>query len=224
MKKLALFILVILACCGCGPRPADMGFPPYLTSYNSGWLHGEEGFTKVREMSDIDMSPYPHLKVKDGFSLKRAVTDYIGGDQISCVVALHNDSNLGFVVEPLDGIQGEYLFAPLKDPDEILEYTEFMTHETPESDYNREHKYIYSQTEYDNALQQLKKYTVLRDPPTTFTRVTEQKDGSYLVELVYSCSLYQQRIEYVACIVNKKGGIILKDYFTFVQGPFGAVL
>jgi hypothetical protein len=209
---------------GCSCEKADTDFPPHEISYEAGHLKGEGGTVSVLKLDDIDLSAYPHLALKEGFTLHRAIYKLSGGDMMGYIVAVRTASNRGFAVELLNGAQGKFLFAPIKTSAGALEYAEFMVHETPESTYFREHAYIKNQHDFDQALSDLKDYSIIRTPPTQITRVTEQSDGSYLVELVYRCELYQRRIEYRAILVYGDGSIEMKEGYVFVEGPAGGVL
>ncbi|MDD5312243.1 MAG: hypothetical protein PHO26_04325 [Dehalococcoidia bacterium] len=170
------------------------------------------------------MSRYPRLSLRQGYSVKRAVERFIGGDTIGYVTAIHTATDVGFVVESMNSAQGGFLFAPIKSAEEALEYANFMFHEPPFSAYSREHVDIYNQQDLDEALSGWKDYKVLKNPPTDITRVTRQNDGKYSVELVFRCYLGKQRIEYMSCLVDSEGNLEALEYYIYVEGPWGAAL
>lgn len=223
IAMLTVFLsLPSLSCSDGHPEPY---FPPHQISYEPGRLKIEDGDTMhILLMEDISLSGYPHLQLRQGLTLKRAVLDRSGGDYIGHVVAIADNSSKGFVVETMDGKQGGFLFAPLTSNDAVLEYVEFMFHEPPVSEYDREHRYITSQDGFNEALAHFGKYTFTKTPPVSFTRITGPDGGRYLVELVYRSELYVERITYMACYVTIDGDTEYKDGYIFVEGPPGAVL
>ena len=216
---LACLLSVLPAGCSMGAE-----FPPHKNSYALGFLTGDAGIVYVRQMDNLDLSKYPHLRLRQGFTLKRAVERFVGGDTIGYVTAIDSPTGRGFAVEDMDGVQGSFLFAPLKSAEEALEYTQFMFHEPSSSDYGREHFDINSRQDLDAALNKWNDYKILKTPPTEVTRVTQQSDGKYLVELVFSCYLGTQRIEYMSCVVGSDGGLEPVEYYKFIEGPPGALL
>ncbi len=225
MKR--IFLPVALAClltvlpAGC---TTGAEFPPHKNSYALGFLTGDVGIVYVRQMDNIDLSKYPHLRLRQGITLRRAVERFMGGDTIGYVTAIDAPTGRGFAVEDMDGVQGGFLFAPLKSAEEALEYTQFMFHEPSSSDYGREHFDINSQQDLDAALSKWKEYQVLKTPPSNVTRVTQQSDGRYLVELVFRVYLGRQRIEYMSCLAGTDGSLEPLDYYKFIEGPPGALL
>jgi len=219
MMVLAGFLVGLLTSCSAGAE-----FPPHKNSYALGFLTGDVGIVHVQQMDNIDLSKYPHLKLRQSFTLKRAVERFMGGDTIGYVTAIIAPTGCGFAVEDMDGIQGGFLFAPIESAEAALEYTEFMFHETSFSDYGREHFDIDSQQDLDAALSMWKDYEVLKTPPTNITRVTQQSDGRYLVELVFRCYLGKQRIEYMSCLVGSDGSLEPLEYYMYIEGPWGAML
>ena len=211
--------LILLANCGTGGE-----FPPHKNSYALGFLTGDDGIVYIRQMEDIEMNKYPHLSLRQGFTLKRAVERFMGGDTIGYIAAIRLPTGCGFAVEDMDGVQGGFLFAPLKSAEEALEYTKFMLHETSSSDYGREHFDIINQQDLDTELNRWGDYEILKIPPTNVTRVTQQSDGRYLVELVFCCYLGRQRVEYMSCLVGTDGGLEPVEYYMYIEGPQGSVL
>ena len=65
---------------------------------------------------------------------------------------------------------------------------------------------------------------IVETPPTNATRVTKHSDGKFFVDLVYSCELYVQGIEYLACWVYNDGRLELQEIHTFIKGPPGSPL
>ena len=126
LLPVALACLLAVLPAGCG---TDAEFPPHKNSYALGFLTGDVGIVYVRQMDNIDLSKYPHLRLRQGFTLKRAVERLMGGDTIGYVTAIDSPTGRGFAVEDMDGVQGGFLFAPLKSAEEALEYTQFMFHE-----------------------------------------------------------------------------------------------
>ena len=211
--------LILLANCGTGGE-----FPPHKNSYALGFLTGDDGIVYIRQMEDIEMNKYPHLSLRQGFTLKRAVERFMGGDTIGYIAAIRLPTGCGFAVEDMDGVQGGFLFAPLKSAEEALEYTKFMLHETSSSDYGREHFDIINQQDLDTELNRWGDYEILKIQPTNVTRVTQQSDGRYLVELVFCCYLGRQRVEYMSCLVGTDGGLEPVEYYMYIEGPQGSVL
>ena len=214
----------------CGPKVSPVELPSHQVGYAQGFLWSDEGKTRIISLENIDLSPYPHLKPKEGFVLRWAAYEFAGGDVLGFVVAIHQASDAGFAVEPLNGMQGAFLFAPIESDVAALEYVQFMAHETPESGYERDHAYIRSQADFEEALSQMREVAsndavkILDTPPTNITRVTGQGNGSYLVELVYKCELYKQRLEYLSCLVDSDGNLGLQERYVFIEGPPGPVL
>jgi len=219
-----LSIFLSLPALGCFIGHPEPYFPPHRICYEPGWLNIEGDIIRVQILEDISMRGYPHLRLRQGFTLKRAIAELSGGDGIGNVVAVADNSSRGFGIETMDSNQGKFLFAPLTSTDAMLEYVEFMFHEPPVSEYDREHRYITSQEDYDDALMHYGKYTINKTPPISFTRITETVDGRHLVELVYRSELYVQRLTYTSCYVTRDGDIEFKDSYIFVEGPPGAVL
>jgi len=219
-----LTMLLSLPALGCFMGHPEPYFPPHRICYEPGWLNVEGDIMRVRILEDISMRGYPHLKLRQGFTLKRAIVELSGGDGIGHVVAVADNSSRGFAIETMDSNQGKFLFAPLTTTDAMLEYVEFMYHEPPVSEYEREHRYILSQADYDNTLAHFEKYTIHAAPPVNFTRITATDSGHYLVELVYSSELYVHRVTYASFNVTREGDIEFIDSYNFVEGPPGAVL
>lgn len=214
---------------GCAPPPVDVELPAHSISYQGKYLKGDEGRIRILEMETIDMTAYPHLNLRDGFTLQRAICARQGGDLQGYVVAIYDASHTGFALELVDGVQGAqggFLFAPIENADQAREYVEFMVHETPVSIYDREHRSIYTQAEFEEALSQLggANATTLEVPPTQITRVSDMGDGAYLVELVYKFELYTTRLEYLGCVVLRDGTLDLRERSVFIEGGPGAVL
>ena len=111
---IVLAVLIITPLIGCSPEKEDTDLPPHQISYEEGRLKGEEGTVRVLQLDDVDLSIYPHLTLKKGFTLHRAIYKRSGGDMIGPIVAVRAASDRGFVVEPLNGVQGKFLFAPIK--------------------------------------------------------------------------------------------------------------
>jgi len=214
---------------GCRPPQVEVELPSHSISYQGKYLKGDEGRIRILQMEPIDMTAYPHLKLREGFTLQRAICERQGGDQQGYVVAIYDASHTGFALELVDGVQGAqggFLFAPIENADQAREYVEFMVHETPVSIYDREHQSIYTQAGFEEALSQLggANATTLESPPTQITRVSDMGDGAYLVELVYKCELYRMRLEYLGCVVLRDGTLDLRERSVFIEGSPGAML
>jgi len=213
---------------GCQPPAPPVELPPHKISYQGKYLKGDEGRIRILELETIDMAAYTHLKLRDGFTLRRAICERQGGDQQGYAVAIHDASNRGFALELVDGVQGAqggFLFAPLESAEQAREYAEFMVHETAVSIYDREHQSIYTQAELEAALSRLGAKAETREiPPTQVTRVSDLGNGAYLVEMVYSCELYIQRLEYICCVVLRDGTLDLRERSVFIEGGPGAML
>ena len=231
--SLVLMVSAAVSLTGCGLGQTGVQFPSYEISYRWGCLFGDGLPKRVLSWEDIDMPYYPHLKLIEGFTLRRAIYQLNGGDAQGYLVAIYQASGTGFKVEPLNGIQGDFLFGPIKSPQQALEYVELMIHETPMNTYDREHVYINNPDEFQQAMHKLdenaesfkdSKVESIKTPPTNVTRVTVQGDDKYLVELVYRCELYNQRIEYAACVVGSDGSLKLGERYVFIEGPPGAML
>jgi hypothetical protein len=214
-----------LLSCGCASRTPPVELPPHKISYQGKHLKSDEGRVRILEMETINMTAYPHLKLREGFSLGRAICGRQGGDQQGYAVAIHDTSNRGFALEPKDSTQGGFLFAPIESADQAREYAEFMVHETGVSIYDREHQPIYTQAEFEAALSQLGAKAKTREiPPTQVTRVRDLGNGDYMVELVYRCELYIQRLEYLCCVVLRDGTLDLRERIVFIEGGPGIML
>lgn len=214
---------------GCQPPALPVELPPHKISYQGKYLKGDEGRVRILEMETIDMAAYPHLKLRDGFTLRRAICERHGGDQQGYAVAIHDASNRGFALELVDGVQGAqggFLFAPIESAEQAREYAEFMVHETAVSIYDREHQFIYTQAEFEAALSQLggAEAKTREIPPTQVTRVRDMGNGAYLVELVYKCELYIMRLEYLCCVVLRDGTLDLRERSVFIEGGPGMML
>ncbi len=209
-------------------------FPAHEISYRPGHLRVEEYSSRVEVHEDIDTNAYPHLSLR-GVVLQRAIYRYIAGDAQGFLVALHVDSDRGFAVEPLHGVQGELLFAPIESTDEALEYVKLTASEPRVSYYDSEGILINSQGEFEEALSYLKEETahydgveveveVTRTSPTNVTTVTEKDAGICLVELVYRCESYVQWISHLACLVHSDGSLEFQNEYTLIEGSPGPVL
>lgn len=219
-----LFITVIAVitfpCC----KP-DTEFPLHKNSYNSGFISGDAGIKYICQTNDINMSEYSHLDLRQGFVIKRAVERLVGGDVIGHVIAIYSATNQGFEIESMNAVQGGFLFAPIRSSQDALEYTRFMRFEPPPSGYSREHIDIDSKQDFDAALSGwTDNYKIIQKPPTDITRVTQQSDGTYFVELVFRCFLGKQRIEYMSCLVGSDGRLEPGEHYTYIEGPWGAML
>ncbi len=230
MKLRIIFVVlaafVIVPWSGCAPPVPPVELPEHSISYQGNYLKGNEGRFRILEIEVIDMAIYPHLKIKDGFILQRAICGRQGGDQQGYAVAIHQASNTGFGIEHIDGAQGGFLFGPIESVDQAREYAEFMVHETAMSIYDREHQSIYTQADFENALSQLDRARIktIKTPPTNITRVRDIGEGYYLVELVYACELYVRRVEYLGCVVCRDGFIDLQENYVFIEGGPGSML
>jgi len=232
--KYRIAVIAIAACLsvpliGCLPPQVEVELPPHEISYQDGHLEGDEGRVSILKLQTIDMTAYAHLKLRDGFTLRRAIYRRQGGDQQGYAVAIHDASNRGFALKLVDGVQGaqgEFLFAPIESSEQAREYAEFMVHETSVSIYDREHQSIYTQAEFEAALSQLggAKAETREIPPTQVTRVREVGNGAYLVELVYKCDLYIRRLEYLCCVVLRDGTLDLRERIVFIEGGPGMML
>lgn len=228
MLSIVLAALVLAPWSGCAPRTPPVELPPHKISYQGKHLKSDKGRIRILVWETIDMAAYPHLKLRDGFSLKRAVCRRSGGDPQGYAVAIHDASNRGFALEPpedVQGTQGGFLFAPIESADQAREYAEFMVHETPWSLYDREHRSIYTQADFETALSQLdgSRTKTLQTPPTNITRVKDLGNGVYMVELVYGCEMYVRRLEYICCVVLRDGTLDLREWYVFMEGGPGAV-
>ena len=208
------------------------GFPPHLLELRGDILVNlDSGQTiEVIRFHDIDLvSSYPHLTVKAGFRIARAELASAGGDILGLVVAIHAPSGQGFVVERLNGTQGGYLFAPIDDPDEAIEYAQFMMHETPSSVYGRDYREIGSSEQFRQTLSTMEERArnfnldlkFLASPPANFTIVI-QKDMKYEVSRLYHQFLERDRITWAIVLVWVDGQIILVSEQTYVMGAPGA--
>jgi hypothetical protein len=226
---IAIAVCLSVPLIGCVPPQVEVELPPHKISYQGKYLKGDEGRVRILEMETIDMAAYPHLKLRDGFTLRRAICQRQGGDQQGYAVAIHDASNRGFALELVDGVQGAqggFLFAPIESADQAREYAEFMVHETGVSIYDREHQSIYTQAEFEAALSQLDgaEAKTREIPPTQVTRVRDMGNGAYIVELVYGCELYVRRLEYLCCVVLRDGTLDLRERSVFIEGVPGAML
>jgi hypothetical protein len=226
---IAIAVCLSVPLLGCAPPPIEVELPSHSISYQGKYLKGDEGRIRILQMEPIDMTAYPHLKLRDGFTLQRAICLRQGGDLQGYVVAIYDASHTGFALELVDGVQdaqGGFLFAPIESADQAREYVEFMVHETPVSIYDREHQSIYTQAEFEEALSQLggANATTLEAPPTQVTGVSDIGDGAYMVELVYKCELYRMRLEYLGCVVLRDGTLDLRERSVFIEGGPGAML
>lgn len=229
VAPIALIALFIVMLSGCFARPVEL--PSHEVSYTPRHLKGEWGKLRILQLESIDLNAYPHLRLKEGFALHRAIYDYHGADVRGFLVAVHEASERGFAVEPLSGVHGKFLFAPIESTAEALDYVKLMVHETPETLYLREHTYIHSPHDSETVLSALteaasafgRPLEMLETPPTNVTRVTEQSSGKYLVELVYRKYTYDQRIEYLACLVYSDGSLEFQESYVFIVGPPGAL-
>ncbi|MBM3175136.1 MAG: hypothetical protein FJZ93_05335 [Chloroflexi bacterium] len=221
--------LVLLTSCVCTPIDSDLPppppppigveLPPYETAYASGRLYYEDGKREDVRLEDLDMAYYPHLNIKrDDFILKRAIFYSVPPHQAG-IVALHQASQTGFIIEKANDVHGKFLFAPIESAEAALEYAKFMIHTVSHQRYCR---YLYSPADFERAVNQMKKagtVETIKTPPTTVTRVTEEGNGQYLVEFVSFCAGYGLGMEYSACRVSSDGGLELLDNFVFIKGP-----
>jgi len=232
-----------------------LGFPPYEVSYAPEITISVEGNEKhvpglirgetqipIRSFKIIDMDAYyPNLRLRDGFVLYDAVFGQpAGGDIPRNVVALHEASNLGFGVEPVNSTHGRFLFAPIENAAAALEYLEFIISEPSSSAYDRDYLFIHSLEEFEKILDRMKVEGVTdelmrtsRDtgeklpiPPTNVSVATEQTPGKYLVELVYKSSLGpREAIEYYAWWVYSDGSFEeSEDSYVFIWGTRSIIL
>ena len=93
---IVLIALFIVALIGCLPRPVQVELPPHQLSYTPGCLKGEGVKLRILELQNIDLDVCPHLRVREGFTLHRAIYAYSGGDVIGFLVAVHEASKTGF--------------------------------------------------------------------------------------------------------------------------------
>jgi hypothetical protein len=220
---LVLVVLFVILAVGCVPDAKELNFPPHTISYWRGLLIGGSCYPPP-SYSEMDLHDYPHLYLRDGFILKNRVQSSLIPQRDVSVIAVHEPSQTGFGIEPLNVDHGIFLFAPISSPDAAQEYAEFMMVETQKSFYDREHITIHSQDEYENVIRSYEKQgrkEILRTPPTNVTRVTQQADGSYFVELVYHHKWKTRRMEYLSGTVYTNGSFELKERYIFINGPPG---
>jgi len=97
IAAIALAVCLSVPLIGCVPPQVEVELPPHKISYESGRLKSDEGRVRILELQTIDMTAYPHLKLRDGFTLRRAICERQGGDQQGYAVAIHQASNAGRV-------------------------------------------------------------------------------------------------------------------------------
>jgi hypothetical protein len=208
-------------------------FPAHKITYASGHLKGEKGEIPVLKTAGFNLSIYPKLNIRKGFALQEIVYGRGGGELLRYLVAIHLASQEGFVLEPGNGIQGGFLFAPIENATQAFEYVKLMVHATPVSMYGRFYTYISSDLDFDRVLNQLRELSkkdprstleTANTPPTKATRSTRQPDGKYLVELVLKGEIPRQSIQYLAYLVGSDGRLELKESFVLIEGPPRAAL
>ena len=73
LVPLIALAILIMPLIGCSHEKGDTDFPPHKISYEAGHLKGEGGTVSVLKLDDVNLSAYPHLTLKEGFTLHRAI-------------------------------------------------------------------------------------------------------------------------------------------------------
>lgn len=232
----ALSIMLLIISCR---KPIEVELPPHKISYLPEitiTIDGEEqrgpGLSSpdFREdfsiimLEDISRDAYPHLRLREGFVLHLTRDPTFGASSIY-LLAIHEASESGFVVEHLNHVHGGFLFAPIESAAAALEYVELMYGQTMQSAYDRDLTFIHSLDDFETELGRMKEIAshpdevkMLGTPPTYVSRATEQGPGKYLVELVYKQEFFLQTIDYHPLWVYRNGGIEDKLGRPFVEG------
>ncbi len=165
-----------------------------------------------------------NLTLREGFTLKRIIYSVAGADSLGIVMAIHN--GYGFSIEPMNDAQGAFLFAPIKNEKEALDYLRFLMHDVQYSVMGRQYEEITSDGMFDDSINEIKKHCkakgeqmrIVKMPPTNFTTV--KADGEkYIVERVYFTK-FPEKIEYVKAVVYKNGEIDIIENYDCVIGVF----
>jgi hypothetical protein len=214
-------------------RPSESGFPPHEYLYKNGQLINKDTISSIPVLKWIDLkmsSDYPSLKVRDGFEITQAVYGQAGGDILTFIVAKDARKEIGFVVQKGNWTHGTFLFTPLDNEEEALQYLQFMLHATDSSFLGREFREITSVDQYNHIIFDMEKRAssqgreieFLRNAPTTFTHV-EKIDDVYDVERVFLKQTERERLVYSRTTVYANGTTLLNEEYEFVRGVVGVM-
>lgn len=166
-----------------------------------------------------------NLTIRKEFTLKRIIYDIVGGDVLGVVMAV-DKNGYGFSIEPMNDAQGAFLFAPIKNEKEALDYLRFLIHDVQYSVMGRQYEDITSDGMFEDSVNEIREHCkdkgkqmrIIKMPPTNVTTV--KADGEkYIVERVYF-TRFPEKIEYVKALVYKNGKIDVIENYDCIIGTF----
>jgi len=164
-----------------------------------------------------------NLTIREGFTLKRVIYDVVGADALGIVMAI-DENGYGFSIEPMNDVQGAFLFAPIESKEGALNYLRFLMHDVQYSVMGRWYEDIANEDRFSDVIETIEEHSkergeqmkIVRMPPTNVTTV--KADGEkYIVERVYF-TIFPEKIEYVKAIIYKNGSIDIIEKYDCVMG------
>lgn len=164
-----------------------------------------------------------NLTMREGFTLKRVIYDVVGADALGIIMAI-NENGYGFSIEPMNDVQGAFLFAPIESKEGALNYLRFLMHDVQYSVMGRWYEDIANEDRFSDVIETIEEHSkergeqmkIVRMPPTNVTTV--KTDGEkYIVERVYF-TIFPEKIEYVKAIIYKNGSIDIIERYDCVMG------